>query len=65
MFSPLTCFYKSLGIFSLALLLQTILDAKKGSWILGGGWNNDLWGGKLPMASWIDDVTSDNPVRRQ
>ncbi|KAM7253677.1 hypothetical protein ACFE04_021831 [Oxalis oulophora] len=29
---------------------------------LGGGWNNDLWGGELPMASWIDDFTPDNPV---
>ncbi|MBA0811453.1 hypothetical protein Gohar_003350, partial [Gossypium harknessii] len=28
----------------------------------GGGWNNDLWGGELPMASWIDEVTPDNPV---
>ncbi|XVE68328.1 hypothetical protein DITRI_Ditri09bG0058800 [Diplodiscus trichospermus] len=38
------------------------LNAKKGSWILGGGWNNDLWGGELPVASCIDEVTSDNPV---
>lgn len=32
------------------------------SWLLGGGWNNDLWGGELPMASWINDVTPENPV---
>lgn len=37
-------------------------DAKSGSWILGGGWNNDFWGGELPAASWIDDITPDNPV---
>lgn len=37
-------------------------DAKQGSWILGGGWNNDLWGGELPMASWIDEITPYNPV---
>lgn len=36
---------------------------KHGSWILGGGWNNDLWGGELPLASWIDDITGHNPVR--
>ena len=30
--------------------------------MLGGGWNNDLWGGELPMASWLDDFTADNPV---
>ncbi|XP_021297225.1 uncharacterized protein LOC110426338 isoform X1 [Herrania umbratica] len=41
---------------------EAALKAKRGSWILGGGWNNDLWGGELPVASWIDDVTSDNPV---
>lgn len=38
------------------------LGTKQGSWILGGGWNNDLWGGDLPAASWINDVTPNNPV---
>ncbi|PNY01951.1 amidohydrolase ytcj-like protein, partial [Trifolium pratense] len=37
-------------------------STKPGSWILGGGWNNDLWGGDLPAACWIDDVTPNNPV---
>ncbi|KAJ4720303.1 Amidohydrolase family [Melia azedarach] len=37
-------------------------NSKKGSWILGGRWNNDLWGGDMPMVSWIDDITPDNPV---
>ncbi|XP_024023487.1 uncharacterized protein LOC21407815 [Morus notabilis] len=37
-------------------------NAKPGSWIFGGGWNNDLWGGDLPTASWIDHITLDNPV---
>lgn len=41
---------------------QKISDSKPGSWILGGGWNNDLWGGALPMASWLDDITPYNPV---
>ncbi|XP_039070496.1 protein LONG AFTER FAR-RED 3 isoform X2 [Hibiscus syriacus] len=41
---------------------EAALNAKRGSWILGGGWNNDLWGGELPVASWIDEVTADNPV---
>ncbi|GAB4832163.1 Protein LONG AFTER FAR-RED 3 [Ancistrocladus abbreviatus] len=39
-----------------------VKSKKQGSWILGGGWNNDLWGGELPMASWIDDITPYNPV---
>ncbi|KDO53578.1 hypothetical protein CISIN_1g008063mg [Citrus sinensis] len=41
---------------------EAVKNSKKGSWILGGGWNNDLWGGDLPMASWIDDITPHNPV---
>ncbi|XXG41446.1 hypothetical protein AAC387_Pa01g1897 [Persea americana] len=31
-------------------------------WVLGGGWNNEHWGGDLPAASWIDDITPNNPV---
>ncbi|KAG7945875.1 hypothetical protein I3843_14G009800 [Carya illinoinensis] len=38
------------------------MNAKEGSWILGGGWNNDLWGGELPVASWVDHITAYNPV---
>ncbi|KAK6933978.1 Amidohydrolase 3 [Dillenia turbinata] len=41
---------------------DAVNDKKHGSWILGGGWNNDIWGGDLPMASWIDDITPNNPV---
>ncbi|XP_062175341.1 protein LONG AFTER FAR-RED 3 isoform X1 [Alnus glutinosa] len=41
---------------------EAVRNAKEGSWILGGGWNNDLWGGESPAASWIDDITPSNPV---
>ncbi|KAI9075512.1 hypothetical protein K1719_042523 [Acacia pycnantha] len=41
---------------------DAVKSSKQGSWILGGGWNNDLWGGDLPSASWIDDFTQNNPV---
>ncbi|PON98778.1 Phosphonate metabolism PhnM [Trema orientale] len=41
---------------------EAVENRTPGSWILGGGWNNDLWGGDLPMASWIDDSTPHNPV---
>ncbi|PNY13904.1 amidohydrolase ytcj-like protein [Trifolium pratense] len=41
---------------------EAVQSTKPGSWILGGGWNNDLWGGDLPAACWIDDVTPNNPV---
>ncbi|CAM8917138.1 unnamed protein product [Rhodiola kirilowii] len=41
---------------------EAVKNKKQGSWVLGGGWNNDFWGGDLPMASWIDDITPCNPV---
>ncbi|XP_031475342.1 protein LONG AFTER FAR-RED 3 isoform X2 [Nymphaea colorata] len=43
-------------------VMKAARGIEKGSWILGGGWNNDLWGGDMPVASWIDDITPDNPV---
>lgn len=30
--------------------------------MLGGGWNNERWGGELPQASWIDPFTKDIPI---
>ncbi|KAJ8533612.1 hypothetical protein K7X08_006936 [Anisodus acutangulus] len=41
---------------------KAVANVKQGSWLLGGGWNNDIWGGDLPMASWIDGITPHNPV---
>ncbi|KAK7323297.1 hypothetical protein VNO77_26763 [Canavalia gladiata] len=41
---------------------DAVQSTKQGSWIFGGGWNNDLWGGDFPAASWIDDITPNNPV---
>jgi predicted amidohydrolase YtcJ len=34
----------------------------KGTWITGGDWDHELWGGVLPERSWIDSVTPDHPV---
>jgi predicted amidohydrolase YtcJ len=33
-----------------------------GTWITGGDWDHQLWGGDLPRRDWIDAVTSDHPV---
>ncbi|XP_059304732.1 protein LONG AFTER FAR-RED 3 isoform X4 [Lycium ferocissimum] len=41
---------------------KAVANVKQGSWLLGGSWNNDIWGGDLPMASWIDSITPHNPV---
>jgi len=34
----------------------------KGTWIQGGDWDHELWGGELPTRAWIDSVTPDHPV---
>lgn len=41
---------------------EAVRDRQKHSWILGGGWNNEHWGGDLPASSWIDNITPNNPV---
>ncbi len=33
-----------------------------GTWITGGDWDHENWGGTLPERSWIDSVTRQNPV---
>ena len=33
-----------------------------GTWITGGDWDHQLWGGELPRREWIDAVTPDHPV---
>jgi predicted amidohydrolase YtcJ len=33
-----------------------------GSWILGGDWDHENWGGELPKKEWVDSVTHDHPL---
>jgi predicted amidohydrolase YtcJ len=33
-----------------------------GTWITGGDWDHERWGGTLPTRQWIDSVTPDHPV---
>jgi predicted amidohydrolase YtcJ len=33
-----------------------------GTWITGGDWDHEQWGGELPRAEWIDSVTPHHPV---
>jgi predicted amidohydrolase YtcJ len=33
-----------------------------GTWITGGDWDHQRWGGELPRHDWIDALTPDNPV---
>ena len=34
----------------------------KGTWIVGGDWDHESWGGTLPTKAWVDSVTPDHPV---
>lgn len=33
-----------------------------GTWITGGDWDHENWGGELPRREWVDSVTPDHPV---
>ncbi|HEU4747896.1 MAG TPA: amidohydrolase [Gemmatimonadaceae bacterium] len=37
-------------------------SVQPGTWITGGDWDHQNWGGQLPERAWIDSVTPDNPV---
>lgn len=34
----------------------------KGTWIIGGDWDHEAWGGEMPTRDWIDAATPDHPV---
>lgn len=46
--------------------IQRIADFVKtvqpGTWITGGDWDHQNWGGELPTRDWIDSVSPSNPV---
>jgi predicted amidohydrolase YtcJ len=43
----------------IAAFAQTVAP---GTWITGGDWDHEMWGGELPTREWIDSVTAENPV---
>ncbi|HYO68397.1 MAG TPA: amidohydrolase, partial [Archangium sp.] len=45
-----------------ARLKSFAASVPKGTWITGGDWDHELWGGELPRREWIDAVTPDHPV---
>ncbi len=46
--------------------IQRIADyaktVKPGTWIIGGNWDHQNWGGELPDRSWIDSISKEHPV---
>ena len=43
----------------IATFAQTV---PPGTWIVGGDWDHERWGGELPRRDWIDEATQDHPV---
>lgn len=39
-----------------------VLAAEPGQWVLGWGWDENLWGGIQPIAAHLDRIASDTPV---
>ncbi len=37
-------------------------NSQPGTWITGGDWDHEAWGGELPRREWVDALTPDNPV---
>jgi len=54
------------GVQTLEAALERVRAAAKsiqpGSWIRGGGWDADRWGGRLPAASDLDGAAPHHPV---
>ena len=45
-----------------ATLREFAAARPRGTWITGGDWDHESWGGELPTRAWIDDATTDHPV---
>ncbi len=39
-----------------------VANVQPGTWIQGGDWDHEMWGGELPSKEWIDSFTQDIPV---
>jgi predicted amidohydrolase YtcJ len=37
-------------------------SVEPGTWITGGDWDHEMWGGELPRREWIDSLTPEHPV---
>lgn len=54
------------GVVSPEELMRRVSDRTRstpaGEWILGGGWDEHLWGGELPNRGWLDRAAPGHPV---
>jgi predicted amidohydrolase YtcJ len=47
---------------TLQRVAQRAARTSKGAWVLGRGWNHNVWGGQFPKAAQLDSVAPDHPV---
>ncbi|MBM3189069.1 MAG: amidohydrolase family protein, partial [Chloroflexi bacterium] len=47
---------------ALARVAERAADTPPGQWVLGRGWNHNVWGGAFPTAAHLDGVAPDRPV---
>ncbi len=47
---------------ALAKIKNHVTGFKPGEWILGGGWNSNLWGEGVPHKKYLDRITTDHPI---
>jgi predicted amidohydrolase YtcJ len=48
---------------ALAARLRSFAATRRaGTWVLGGDWDHERWGGEWPSRHWIDEATPDHPV---
>jgi predicted amidohydrolase YtcJ len=46
----------------IARIREYAADQPAGTWITGGDWDHERWGGELPSRAWVDSVTPQHPV---
>jgi len=48
---------------ALSIIEKAARKASPGQWLLGRGWNKNIWGGSLPNKELLDKICPNNPIR--
>ena len=48
---------------AVAKIAKAVKKVSPGQWILGRGWNKNIWGDRLPNKNILDKICPDNPIR--
>jgi predicted amidohydrolase YtcJ len=47
---------------ALEIIKKHVIKFKPGEWIIGGGWNSNLWSKGDPHKKYLDQITTDHPI---